>query len=95
MNTRDWPVRAKCCLTCPFRIDPETGREQDPQLAARVTTRLFEASQICHAPWHKGEKEFELCRGARDVQLTIFHRLGFISAPTDQAWSEKREALGI
>jgi hypothetical protein len=87
----DWGVRAKCCISCPFRIDPETGREQDPQLAASVTSRIFEASQICHHLRLTGKKEFELCRGYRDLQLTIFHRMGVISEPTDEAWNERRK----
>lgn len=28
-----------------------------------------------------------LCRGARDMQLTVLYRMGLISAPTDEAFT--------
>lgn len=27
--------------------------------------------------------------GARDVQIEYFHSIGFIEAPTDEAWAKK------
>jgi hypothetical protein len=88
-KTSTWKVRAKQCATCPFRTN------KDPQLVARIQKQcLTEASQICHHPALHDEKEFELCRGARNFQLEIFHRLGVIKAPTDEAWQETREKYG-
>jgi len=88
-NIREWPVRKASCSSCPFRIDPRTGREQDPQLAGQVQARVFSASQICHHPTLHGKPETHLCRAARDYQTMIFFRLGILSAPTDEAWEAK------
>lgn len=79
------PVMKKKCATCPFRID-DNGRLIAPSVAKSVSSRLMETSQICHAPRIYGKPETQICRGARDIQLTIFHRLGMLSAPTDEAW---------
>jgi len=54
---------------------------------------LSEASQICHHPILNGKTETHLCRGARDFQLEIFHRLGVIESETDQAWDKKKHEL--
>lgn len=94
-NVRDWPVMVKQCATCVLRCD-EQGRYVDPHIARTVIDRcLTQASQICHHPALHGKRETHLCRGARDYQLMIFHRLGFLSAPTDEAWQAKRDELGI
>ena len=83
------------CPTCPFREQAD-GRVLDPDLKARVERQvLSEASQICHHPSLKGKPETHLCRGARDLQLRLFHSIGFIEAPTDEAWNKKRKELGV
>src|ERR1700752_2316093 len=85
-NTSGWPVMQRQCPTCPFRVN-EKGRHADPVLVARIEEQcLTEASQICHHPALSGRKETHLCRGARNFQLQIFYRLGFLKAPTDAAW---------
>lgn len=95
LNVRDWPVMAKQCATCVLRCD-ERGRYVDPVLANRVIERcLTQASQICHHPALSGKPETHLCRGVRDYQLMIFHRIGFLDAPTDEAWQAKANQLGI
>ena len=71
------------CATCPFR---EGG---DAALRASVESRLLSASQICHHPRLNGHKETHLCRGARDFQLQLLHRLGFLAEPTDEAWAAR------
>jgi hypothetical protein len=87
---KSWPVRKTMCLSCPFR---EGG---DRQLAARVIERtIFKASQICHHPALSGKKEHELCRGARNEQLTILHRMRLITEPTDAAFRAKLVELGL
>jgi len=91
VNTSTWKVRKRQCATCPFREDVN-GRSVDPELRGKVEARvLTEASQICHHPVLYGKKEFELCRGARNFQLMFFHRIGFLDAPTDEAWEAKRK----
>lgn len=81
-----WPVMSSMCVTCPFRPGG------DVELQNRVLSRtLLNASQICHHPRTHGKRETHLCRGARDVQLTILHRLGMIAEPTDAAFAEASE----
>lgn len=89
-NIRNWPVMARCCASCPFR--PEGDIELRNKVMART---LGQASQICHHPRIHGKKETHLCRGARDQQLTIFYRLGWIDAPTDEAFTAKSKELGV
>lgn len=88
-NCANMPVMKRQCATCPFRTD-ERGRHADPRLVNKIQVQcLSEASQICHHPALEGKPETHLCRGARDFQLTIFHRLGIIDAPTDEAWNRR------
>lgn len=86
-----WPVEKKMCPSCPFR---ETG---DRELADKVLNRtLFQASQICHHPVLKGKKEHSICRGARNVQLLLLYRIGWIEAATDASFEKKsREMLKL
>jgi hypothetical protein len=90
VKIKSWPVRKAMCPSCPFR---EGG---DRQLAARVLVRtLFKASQICHHPRLSGGKQHELCRGARNEQLTLLCRMGLLPAPTDAAFKAKLVELGL
>ena len=84
------PVMASKCATCPFR---EGG---DIELRNRVLQRtILQASQICHHQALSGRKQTHLCRGARDEQLTILHRMGLIAEPTDAAFAETSARFGI
>lgn len=85
-----WPVMKSKCPTCPF------GPKGDEAIRDMVTQRVLgEASQICHGPRLHGQPETHLCRGARDLQLQTFAAMGFIAAPTDEAWDAKCAELGI
>lgn len=76
------------CRSCPFA---EGG---DVTLRNNVMSRvLLQASQICHHPRMHGKKETHLCRGARDEQLTLLHRLGFLAEPTDKAFKETSDRI--
>ena len=78
------------CSTCPF------GPSGDRQLAAAVLDRtLFQSSQICHHPRLAKKKETHLCRGQRDEQLTLLHRMGLIEEPTDAAFAQRSRELGV
>jgi len=91
-NISSFPVMKSKCPTCPFH----EAHEGQVEIANMVRERcLTQASQICHHPHLHGRKETHLCRGARDYQLEIFHRLGFLSEPTDENWERMRdESLG-
>jgi hypothetical protein len=84
------------CKTCPFREGGEAWTHVRSFLEKRA---LSEATPICHstgkALTKNVFKESRYCRGARDFQNLIFHRMGFIEAPTDEAWNKKAMELGV
>jgi hypothetical protein len=83
------PVMLAQCKTCPFR-------ERGPmELRARIEARILSGvNQTCHSTGlARGKRDTHLCRGARDFALTLFHRLGFLSEPTDAAWDRKRREI--
>lgn len=84
-DIRNWKVNKEMCPTCPFQANG------DPEIRFSVMMRCINNSQICHHPRLHGKKETCLCRGARNHQLQIFHRMGFIEAPTDEAWEKVRK----
>jgi hypothetical protein len=93
------PVREKQCSTCPFR---KGVAKKYADLAGHLAeSALSEASRICHQTgknnaFHKDTGKPEaLCRGARDIQIEVFHSIGFISEPTDAAWDAKCKEIGI
>lgn len=89
------PVRPKHCATCPFH---DAGWVQ---LRDFLTHRALEdRSPLCHqsgpGALKKGPQWLpkpHICRGARDLQLQVFHRFGMIDAPTDEAWQAAVDKL--
>jgi hypothetical protein len=95
-KTKRLPVMSEMCSTCPFRKGSKYA-----YLVPDLTVSAFsEASRICHSTGsnaineNTGKPE-KLCRGARDVQIQFFHRLGVINKPSDQAWEETCERMGL
>lgn len=90
-DVRNMPVMKAKCATCPF------GPDGDPHVQANVVSRLLTGSQECHSTGHPvyGTQATHLCRGARDWQLTILHRMGLLTEPTDEAFAAKAKELGI
>lgn len=90
VDIKNFKVMKKRCPTCPFG---EKGkRDRSPSIANMVRERcLTQASQICHHPSLHNKPQTHLCRGARDFQLEIFHRLGVIESATDRAWDRHRQ----
>ncbi len=89
------PVRKASCATCPF-LDTGWTHVRD-FLTKRALT---EGSPICHSTGGKDALTHSLgptqiCRGARDFQIQYFYRIGFLDAPTEEAWEAKRRELGI
>jgi hypothetical protein len=79
-DTTKYPVNAVQCSTCVFRPPRDGGIHLTPARHAEIRQNLLNGiNQICH----HGSKS--ICRGGRDYQLEIFHRLGLIDAPTDEA----------
>lgn len=86
----NWKVNKEMCPTCPFQ--PTGDKSIEAQVMKRCMTK---GSQICHHPALHGKKQHSLCRGARNYQLHLFHRMGVIEAPTDKAWNKARQEMGI
>lgn len=88
-------VQAEMCATCPWR-EGSPYAYLVPMLSASA---FREASRICHSTGTNAimrtTKREQLCRGARNAQLNLFHKMGFLSAPTDAAWIAKCAELGI
>jgi hypothetical protein len=89
------PVCKEMCATCPFRPGSKYAYLQD----GLTDSALKDKSRICHSTGSNNAinkrtgKPSMLCRGARDIQLTVFHALGVIDAPTDEAWSRAWENM--
>lgn len=82
-DIRGMPVNPKKCKTCPFQ---ENGcLEVRHAVMERCMTV---GSQMCHGTDNK-----TLCRGARDHQIMMFHRLKILKEPTDEAWNEAMAAF--
>lgn len=85
------PTMASMCATCPFRNEGWTEVRELLQRRA-----LTEGTPICHSTGKALTERLgkaHLCRGARDFQLIMFHRMGFIAAPTDEAWEGRWREL--
>jgi hypothetical protein len=92
-NVSKFPVMPAQCSTCPFRTDAN-GRHPNVRLVNQLQLRcLTEGNHIFHHPRLKGKPTTHLCRGARDYQLQIFHRLGLLDTPTDAAWARAVDTL--
>jgi len=90
------PVMKKQCATCPFR----EGSEYESLMLPLALSAMIEGSRICHSTGsnaiHENTgKPDRLCRGARDVQISLFYGMGFIDAPTDEAWARKVKEMGL
>ncbi len=87
------PLRAEMCSTCPFR--PGVAKKYAAVRETVTESALTEATRICHQTgsnntFHRRTGKPEaVCRGARDLQLQFFYRIGFLKEPTDKAWDEK------
>jgi hypothetical protein len=80
-------VMVQKCATCPFRDGSEYAYLRDYLTQSALT----EATRFCHStgnnPAIKRVKvPVQICRGARDLQLSLFTALGILDEPTDQAW---------
>ncbi len=84
-------VRKVQCETCVFRRECDGGIHLAPGRHAEIEQNLLNGiNQLCH---HDNDKT--VCRGGRDFQLQIFHRLGIIPEPTDAALREAMKKAGV
>lgn len=91
------PVQPEKCATCPFKADSKFSFLAN-ELAESA---LSNSSSICHntgsnnAIHKRTGKPAMLCRGARDIQLTVFAAFGVIEAATDEAWEKACQKRGL
>jgi hypothetical protein len=96
-KVKSMAVNETMCATCPFR----EGSPYQYLLHDLKHSALTQSSRICHSTGSNNAinrrtgKPAALCRGARDAQLQMFHKMGFLSEPTDAAWTEKCNEMGI
>jgi len=63
--------------------------------AISVLIYFWSHTDTCHGPDLQGKKSNIVCRGGRDFQLQIWHRMGMIDEPTDEALEKNMVALGL
>lgn len=86
------------CATCVFRTDGN-AIDLKPGRVEQIKAYLINGtSHICHAGGHvrgsRGKGPRLACRGGRDWQLQIWHGMGILDAPTDEALEAKyREVM--
>jgi hypothetical protein len=92
-----YPVSEKMCSTCPWR-EGSSGAF----LRAELEEASFKTSRICHSTGEilvkiEGAKRVSdeplICRGSRNYQLQVLCGIGFLDAPTDEAWEKKARGL--
>jgi len=93
---KNYQLRKTMCATCPFR----PGSPYENLAADLAASALSDASRICHSTGSNGIHArtglpSHICRGARDVQLSVMVALKVIDALTDDAWNEAREKVGL
>lgn len=89
------PVRPTQCPTCIMRA--ETIRAMRRARIMQIQDSLLQGtSHLCHScRGRRGGQAWVACRGGRDLQLQVWHRLGWIKAPTDDALADAMEAAGL
>lgn len=85
-------VRPHACGSCIF--GPRNTRvELRPGGIAEIQEYLIKGTpHLCHSEDAKGKRDTFACRGGRNYQLTIWHRMGIIAKPTDEALAEAMAA---
>lgn len=84
-------VRRSKCASCIFRRPEDGGCELSEGRRQEIQQYLLQGTnQLCH---HDDNET--ICRGGREFQLQIWHRLGVIKAPTDAALREAMKAQGV
>lgn len=85
------PVMPSPCATCIFRERGERTELAPGRLAEIQAYLLRGTPHLCHKPQVEGKRTEVVCRGGRDFQLTMWHRMGILPAATDEALQEAVE----
>lgn len=87
--TSDAKVRHRQCETCPFL---KGGLDLGISKMNEIHTYLLQgANHLCHSD----QSHKTVCRGGRNWQLEMFHRIGWLSEPTNSALRTAMENMGI
>jgi hypothetical protein len=82
-------VREHPCDQCPFTDHGiDLGLEKMAEIEAYLRAGQ---NHLCH----KDRTHKTVCRGGRRYQLQVWHGMGLIEAPTDEALAKKMRELGI
>lgn len=79
------------CSSCPFIGGYGEAKIGTVAVTEYRVSLLSGCNHLCHSdPTNK-----TICRGGRDFQLQVFHRLGIIENPTDEALAEAMRKCGV
>jgi hypothetical protein len=86
-----YPVQSSQCKSCIFREGSDVVSQE--RLVEIQQYLLAGKTHLCHSPDQSKpkakRKNTHACKGARDWQLSMWYRLGYISAPTVDALQEE------
>lgn len=82
-DLRQVPIQPKRCRSCPF--GGEQPIDLSPESLAEYTRKVvnLESQHICHSA-----RRTVLCRGGRELMLSVMTARGWISAPTNEAYDK-------
>lgn len=86
-------VMSKQCATCPWKGGANALQISPQGMAALTTMVLNKANVRCHYAAFSGKAEQKICRGARNLQLRVFHVLGVLDKPIDECWAKSLAKL--
>jgi hypothetical protein len=96
-STLRYPVQSRQCKTCIFR--PNLSILRGEELAKIQNYLLTGRTHLCHSADQNNPQAKKInthaCRGAGTLQLEVWHRLGWINEPTDEALVKSLQSLGI
>lgn len=85
----DTRINSASCGSCPFR---DNGLDLNTAKITEIKIYLIKGhNHFCHSD----PTNHTICRGGRSYQLHIWHRLGIITEPTDNALREALIGSGL
>lgn len=89
MQLKKLKLPKKQCKSCPFLPN---GLSVDGGEMSKIHKYLFEGTNhLCHSD----RSNQTICAGGRQWQLEIWHCIGRIKAPTNEALAEAMRAAGV
>lgn len=88
------PCQKTMCATCIFREDGAALPLRPGRLAEIQAYLIQGQAHLCHSGPVAGRSADRICRGSRNYQLMIWHRLGILPEPTDEALAAEMRRVG-